>query len=141
MSDNGQQKATGKRTPVWVKAFLSSFRRYGNVSAACAAAGIERSTAYRHKEKDESFADAWKEAENESADRLEMEARRRAERGVLKPVYHKGVRVGYMREYSDTLMAILLKAHKPEKYRERQDITSDGKPLIIGVVKMDMDEL
>jgi hypothetical protein len=118
-----QQNATSRRAPVWEKAFLSSLRKLGNVTSACNAAKIERSTAYRHKEADKEFAALWQEALDEAADRLEAEARRRAERGVLSPVYQGGKLVGQVREYSDTLMALLLRAHKPEKYRERQEIS------------------
>jgi hypothetical protein len=38
--------------------------------------------------------------------------------GVDKPVYQGGVLVGYVREYSDQLLVTLLKAHRPEKFRD-----------------------
>ena len=53
-----------------------------------------------------------------AVDDLEAEAWRRAKEGVEKPVFQGGKQVGVIREYSDTLMATLLKAHRPEKYRE-----------------------
>lgn len=128
------QNRTALRAPVWEKAFLKSLGRYGVVTAACEAAQISRRTVYERRETNEVFKAAWDEALEIAADRLELEARRRAERGTLKPVYYKGARVGFMREYSNDLMALLLKAHKPEKYRERTDVTSNGETLAAPII-------
>jgi hypothetical protein len=49
---------------------------------------------------------------------MEAEAYRRAVKGVLKPVVQQGRVVARVRLYSDSLLALLLKAHAPEKYRE-----------------------
>lgn len=57
-----------------------------------------------------------------AADRLEQEAIRRAVDGTNKPVFFQGEIVGFEKEYSDTLLVLLLKAHKPDKYRERSDV-------------------
>jgi len=129
------------RVPKWEKAFLSCLAKWGVITAACEAAGIHRSTAYDRREADEAFEKAWDDAQKTAADLLEIEARRRAVRGVLKPVYQTGKRVGYVREYSDTLMARLLEANNPEKFRRHTDITSGGEKIPIAVVKMDVDEL
>ncbi len=93
-----------------------------NVSKACEAVGIERSTAYRLRESAEDFREAWEDALETACDALELEARRRAEEGVKKTVFYKGCAIAEEREYSDTLMIFLLKAHRPEKYRERFDV-------------------
>ena len=50
---------------------------------------------------------------------LEDEARRRALQGVEKPVFREGRQVGTVTEYSDTLLIFLLKARRPEKFRDR----------------------
>lgn len=137
-----QQNTTPQRAPVWEKAFLSVLRKAGNVTRACAKAKIERSTAYDHRNSDKRFAQLWEHALEESADILEAEARRRAFEGVTKPVYQGGIRVGYVQEYSDSLMALLLKANNPKKFRENIDVTSGGEKIIpIAVTKMDLDEL
>ena len=65
---------------------------------------------------------------------LEDEAHRRAFEGVPEPVFHQGVECGSVRKYSDTLAIFLLKAHRPEKYREnsRMELTgANGGPLQI----------
>jgi len=115
----------------WKPAFLEALGRTGNVRDACADAGIHRSTAYERRAKDVMFAEAWDDAIDDAADELEQEARRRAVEGTERtrfvrtgtndagrPVYE---RVS-IREYSDTLLIFLLKAARPEKYRERYDV-------------------
>ena len=97
-----------------------------NVSAAAKKAGVPRSTAYDWYKADEEFAAAWDDAVEVAVDSLEKEAWRRARDGVLKPVYQKGEKVGQVREYSDQLMVTLLKAHRPEKYRDRQQLEHTG---------------
>lgn len=94
----------------------------GNVSKACGAIKISRSAAYEHKKSDSDFAELWEEAINAGVDDLIEELRRRALKGVRKPVYQGKQLVGYIREYSDTLGIFIVKAHRPE-YRDR--ITQD----------------
>lgn len=60
-----------------------------------------------------------------AVERMENEARRRAVEGTLRPVFHGGAQVGEVREYSDTLLIFLLKAHDP-KYRDKQQIEYSG---------------
>lgn len=135
MTDQQQNATTDRARPVWENAFLKVLRKQGNVTKACAAAKIERSTAYRHKESDKAFAELWQEALDEAADHLEAEAWRRATVGVKKGVYYQGERVDTELEYSDSLLALLLKAHKPEKFRDRQEISGpDGGPIAVKVI-------
>ena len=108
------------------RAFLDSFRLSGNVSAAARAVKVERHRPYVWAADDAAFKAAWAEAEQESIDRLEKEARRRAEDGCLEPVYQGGKLVGHKQVYSDALMMLLLKAHRPEKYRERSALEVTG---------------
>jgi hypothetical protein len=80
-------------------------------------AGIGRSTAWLWRKNDPEFAAAWDEAVTEGVDRLEDEAHRRAVEGHNpRPVYHKGRKVGEIREYSDSLLGLLLKSRRPEVY-------------------------
>ena len=86
---------------------------------ACRAARLPRARAYEWREADPDFAKAWDDAVERGTDALEDEAVRRAMQGVLKPVYQGGKKVGAIREYSDTLLIFLLKARRPEKFKER----------------------
>lgn len=97
------KKSTPKKRGAgeWKPIFLASLATSGNVRLSCEKAGIARRIAYTWKEKDEEFARQWDEAIDEAVDILEAIATQRA------------------RTTSDTLLIFLLKAHRPEKYRER----------------------
>ena len=104
--------------------FLDVLRQTGgNVSRACAAIDLTRTRAYEWRAADPLFAEAWDEAVELGTDELEEEARRRAFRGVDEPVFYQGEVCGEIRKYSDTLLIFLLKGRRPEKYRERAEIT------------------
>lgn len=107
------------RTPKKEAAFLDALRDGRSVTAAAIDAGIARSTAYEWRETDGEFAVSWDAAIEEGTDRLEDEAHRRARDGVLKPIYQGGKKVGQVQEYSDTLTIFLLKARRPEKFKDR----------------------
>lgn len=115
--------------PGWQDKFISSLARSGNVTIAAKSAGISRRNAYNERETDPDFEARWKDSLAQAADLLEEEARRRAVTGTLKPIFYKGDKCATVREYSDTLLVLLLKAAKPEKYRDRSDITSNGETL------------
>ena len=89
-----------------------------NVTLACRSAGIPRRSAYDWRENDADFARRWEEALDEGIDLLEAELQRRAFEGTERPVFYKGQQCGTWRTYSDALAMFLLKAHRPEKYRD-----------------------
>lgn len=110
------QKVTLKKADEWRPIFLLTLRENGNVRAACEQAGISRKTAYQHREASKEFMAQWDEALEDAIDTLEEEARKRATNN------------------SDTLLIFLLKAHRPDKYREttRQEHTGkDGGVIMI----------
>ena len=136
------QKLTPYQPTVWEAAFLRVLARRGNVSDACRQADIERQTAYARREAYPEFDRLWKEAEKQASDSLEEEAWKRATAGVDKPIYYKGAAVGSVTRYSDTLLMFLMKGNNPDKFKDRQDITSGDKPLApVAIVKMDVDSL
>lgn len=133
VATKSQQKRTPQRAHgVWRKAFLTQLSVNGNVSAACDAARVERSTVYDARKNDPAFSKQWDDAITTAVDDLEAEAWRRASVGTLKPVWFKGELVGYDLEHSDALMQTLLKGHRPEKYREtlRIDLPPDVAKLL-----------
>jgi hypothetical protein len=107
--------------------FLAALAECGNVTKACAKAEITRMMAYRWRARDEEFAAEWDEAAKVGLEGLEDEARRRAYEGYERPVYQGGSMVGTVKEYSDTLMTLLLKGGMPDKYRERVSTEITGK--------------
>ena len=108
--------------------FLELLAEYGNVSRAAQEAKIIRTHIYQIRDSDPDFAAAFDAAVKLGTAALEDEARRRAFEGCDKPVFYQGIQCGAVREYSDTLMIFLLKAHDPEKYAERtkNDVTLGG---------------
>jgi hypothetical protein len=88
--------------------FLRVLSESCNVSEACRAAGIGRQSAYDWRRDDEQFAAAWSEAEETAADSLEKVAWGRA-----------------TTDKSDRMLEILLKAHRPEKFVERRQISGE----------------
>lgn len=111
-------------------AFLTAFAAGGIVTQAAQAAGVPRRTAYNWYADDGDFAAAWDDAKEEATDAMEAEALRRGVEGITKPVFQGGRRVGDIREYSDTLLVIMLKANRPAKYRERYEVSGpNGGPI------------
>jgi hypothetical protein len=125
----GKRKEAPKKAPVWKRAFLAALAETGIVTRAADAAGITTKTVYSLREVDEAFAEEWRLARESAADRMETEALRRALEGVEEPVFGSGgtgvgtVEVGSIRRYSDTLLIFMLKGIRPEKYRERRELS------------------
>ena len=94
--------------PDWSPRFLARLAETGNILAACRAVGISRSTVYDRRDGDQAFAALMASALEDAIDDLEEEARQRA------------------RDGSDVLLMFLLKAHRPEKYRERHEVKHQG---------------
>jgi hypothetical protein len=131
----GRKKAAQKKrasTPDWGPAFLAAFEQTGMVTKACEVADVGRRTVYDRRQRDEDFAIAWHEVEERTTEILEREAFRRAAAGVQRPVLHKGEQVTidgeplWEREFSDTLLIFLLKARRPEIYRENVKVDHGG---------------
>lgn len=85
---------------------LVQFRELGTVKAACEAAGIGRRTWYDWLEADPEFASLVMAANEDVTDELEAEAIKRAK----------------AKDGSDTLLTFLLRARRPQLYREKQVI-------------------
>ncbi len=100
MSLMGFHRVRGRRKPKWEKAFLSTLRNTCNVRASCQSANVTRATVYEYRHSCPEFAALWQEAEEDAADVLEARAWGRS-------------------EISDSILMFLLKAHRPDKYREK----------------------
>jgi hypothetical protein len=112
--------------------FLAHLRKTANVTEAAAIIATARKSLYDARERDPAFKAAWDEAIEIATDALEQEARRRALDGWEEPVFYRGEEVGRMRAYSDRLLELLLKAHRPDKYKDtvRQEVTgANGQAL------------
>jgi terminase small subunit-like protein len=103
------------------RAMLAAVAHCLSVTAACAQVGIARETHYQWVRQDPDYAEAVAEARQLGADWLEDVAIARATAGD-KP--------------SDVLLIFLLKAARPEKYREnqRRDERTDVSELLKAVL-------
>lgn len=85
--------------------FLGAFAVTGTIAGACRTTGIDRQTVHNWKRKDPAFVEAFEEAKEVAIEHLENVARERAVAG------------------SDVLLIFLLKAARPEVYRDRYEVT------------------
>lgn len=93
--------------------FLDNLRKCGIPSHAARACGRGETAFQLERSKNPAFSEAWDWAMRESYLALEAEARRRAVQGVRKPIYYKDEIIDEIVEYSDSLLALLLKANHP----------------------------
>jgi hypothetical protein len=112
--------------------FLATLADTGIVSVAVEIAGTSRTRVYELRKRDAAFAGAWEEAEERAADALEAEAWRRAVAGVPEPLVSSGKVVRdddgqpiAIRRYSDNLLLALLKARRPDKFKDRAVVEHD----------------
>jgi len=63
----------------------------------------------------------------------EDELMRRAVEGVDRPLYHRGALVDNIKEYSDQLLMLMLRAEDPDKYADRQRVEHQGVMLNLNV--------
>ncbi len=116
----------------WAMPFLEALEATANVSEAARVAGISHRTPYRNRRKDKLFAEAWEQALERGIATLEIEVRRRALHGVSASEDVK---------YSDSLAMFLLKAHRPEVYRDNVtvDVRHSG-DIIVRFAGMTVEE-
>jgi len=104
------------------KLFLKTFGDVGRIDISADNCHIGRNTVYKWIREDKKFAADLDAAKVEACLSLEDEAVRRARYGVDKPVYQRGVCVGHVREYSDTLLIFLLKCWNRARYGDRSQL-------------------
>jgi len=108
---SGTTRSCAPRRPDWAPRFLEAYRATGIVHLSAAAAGIERSTCYKRAERDAAFAASWADAHEDRIDAVEAEAFRLA-----------------LEEHQPGMVALLLRAHRPARYRDRVDVRLDIRP-------------
>lgn len=106
--------------------FIKAFKIAGTKQHAAEAAGVDRKTVANWMKKDKAFARAFDDADTSVTELLERAAVQRAAYGILKPIFQNGMKVGEVREYSDSLAIFLLKARNPKKYRDNVKVLMGG---------------
>ena len=119
------------------RAYLTAYARLGVVRQACVAAEIAHSTYYEWLKNDPVFVDAVEDAREFHIEGLEIAADRRASEGIRrykfyqgKPILHPETGKPYYEHiYSDVLLIFLLKALKPEMYREGYEVKQSDEEI------------
>jgi hypothetical protein len=107
-------------------AFLAAFATNGAVVYAARAAGLSRSVVYHWRRTDEQFERLFQEAQEDAADALEAEARRRGVDGWQEEIYRQGRLVGTVSRYSDSLLVMLLRYRRPEVFGKRIEVKASS---------------
>lgn len=130
----------------WRRKFIDTLATTGNVTLSAKEAGISQWTVYHDRRTDDAFRQVWARAMREAADLLEQIAFRRAtgyKRTTEKYVIGEGgervlVEVKVEDAVSDTVLLTLLRAAKPEKYRETVRMEHGGiggEPILVEPVR------
>lgn len=125
--------------------FIKELAARGVVTQSAIAVGIDRVTAYKWRDEEgpegDKFRQAWLDALDQATDLLEAEAIRRGAIGVEKPLVVGGRlvskeaitgdpkdadKIATIREYSDNLLATMLKANRPAKFKDKVEVTGHG---------------
>jgi hypothetical protein len=116
-------------------AFLAAYSSCASRTKAANAIGIDRTTHYIWLREDAEYKQQFDALAEEVADLLEDEAVRRAVEGEEEPLIGRvdkdldGI-ITKVRKRSDRLLELLLKANRPDKFRERREITGkNGGPI------------
>jgi hypothetical protein len=149
-----------RRTCTRRAAFLAAYSVCGQITKAAKAARIDRDMHYQWLKGDPEYPALFEDARMKAVQALEDEAVRRATEGVFEPNQYQGQFVYPIKGYekdpetgrfrkdrpifgkkplgvmkkSDRLLEFLLRAGKPEKFRERAAVEvtgADGGPLEI----------
>lgn len=103
-----RQRTRGRaavRTDVWLDVFFKELAVKGTIRAACAKAKVSRDTVWDRRKADPAFEQRFTHALADYADSLEEVADKRAKRK------------------SDRLLEVLLRSNKPEKYKDRVEVS------------------
>lgn len=123
-----RRKHRSEATPEILDKFIEIVSMTGLVSLAALDVGLSFRAIQQIQRRDPEFAAALNEAKEKFADDLEAKALRVADpdRGWLEPVYKNGELVGHVRRFSERMMELTLKKHRPE-YRDKMTIEANVK--------------
>ena len=110
-----KRKAPVRFTATRQATFLGELGRTVNVAASARKAKVSETTVYATRAKSAEFRAAWETALREAYARLELMLLERAIKGVTKPVYYGGNKIGEITDYSDRQAADLLARHRAKQ--------------------------
>lgn len=119
------------------RSFLMAFAVCGDLVTAAKAARISLAAHWHWRRHDDEYAAAFEQATEMAGDVLESKAMQRAVNGVKKMKFYKGQPITVQgpdgrempyveTEHPESLVQFMLKGLKPEKYRERHEVTGNA---------------
>lgn len=134
---NGERTSNGACLPRLTESlrarFFAALAETCNVTESARRIGMSRRHMHHMRVTDKEFAKSWENAIEQATDALEAAARGRAIDGYKRPIYQGGKKVGEEIVYSDRMTEILLKAHRPEKFREKGFDLPPGSEIVIAM--------
>jgi len=106
----------------WRAPFLIALTEGATAAVAARKASVAYRTCFDHRRKDTAFRRLWDEAHEMGTDAIEEAARERAVVGHERPIWSHGKVAGTVREPSDRLLELLLRARRPERFRENMRV-------------------
>lgn len=111
-------------TPLLTDLFLEGVCRTNNVTQVCAEMNVSRMMIYAMKAQDPVFRQRLYDAQTIGIDSWEDAAATRAFNGVDRKVFHQGIQIDTVKDYSDSIAITMLRGAKPERYATRTDNTT-----------------
>lgn len=96
----------------------------GALNKCALAINLTLSTVRKHRKEDKDFGKACEDALDVFRDKIDLAVYHRAVEGWLEAVYFQGIIVGYVRKYSDSMLAMFAKRHNPA-YREKFELDAN----------------
>lgn len=115
----GTPTGVNKTVENWELFFYLLLKYAGNVTRACELSKISREAVYARRNANPEFEARFQEVKAQAIEVMEDEATRRAFEGVEEGIYFQGSKIDLKTVYSDGLIQFLLRANKPEKYKDR----------------------
>lgn len=114
-------------TPALQDAFLAAIRLFPNITEAAKAVGCHRSSHYEWLKSDPDYAERFRDAMDEGLDTIEKAAIDLATGKLSKKIVSAGKVLGEEPVYSERMIEMLLRAHRPDRYRDRSSHEITGK--------------
>lgn len=118
---------------------LAAYARTGNVLEAVQQSKVARSNHHLWMKENADYREAFREAYKLAIERMEAIVDRVAFKGLLRPIYHQGKKVGQIRVYNPTLMMFRLRRLDPA-YRDTCSVEVAG-PATKRYVGVDVDKV
>ena len=125
-------------TPKKRETFLALVAKGYTVTDAVKQVGLSRRAVYYLRDRDPDFAERLREAYEASSELLEAGAFQRAMgRDEVTGVDKDGQPI-FIKKYSDVLLIFLLKARKPEVYRDRVDVNvTETREIVVNLLPVE----